>query len=985
MNPAVQPAPLQPSAPHKGTPCFLIENHDEAYYLWRDAGVKGATLVHVDPHHDMWPTKGGPITVGSFIYRAMMEGIVSDIYWVVPDATFASPANVDLLLRNLEKLSHLHEVRVSEDRIMGIYGGHRLEVCTSRGLPALGTEVLLDVDVDYFVLPMVSAPETAEIPHRTPWAWPEDLAQWLQQIATPKMITVAYSVNGGTTPIPWKYLGEEVRARLSSCGEDLRYFELIRQAETSPTTPERFLREAISLRPEHPAAHWHLAEMLESAERLADAQQSYQHAMACDDSYASVYASAGPCLEAAGRWDDAESEYKRLLCVDPKNVHAMFGLASVAAAKGEWALAREFLIIAIADGLDLIDGHRLLGDACAALNDKVAALSAYEKYCVAIQRGERSMETPLASREQLDDLHEVRVRARMAALYRETGNAKRAEEEYWWLRSKVIPNTSMFSVRCTHATLLWDRGQGAEAIAAISSALLAVPSDCMRAARKVGRGLAGITSPETPVLNVVLNVTRSAVAFLCAFATSIILARKLGPQAMGIYGYTLWVAGVMVALCHFGLPTALSKFLAERLGNGDRAGAAEVTGKILALQFGIVLAVMATGSVVLATTGASTDFPWIFAVLLVLPLAMQQSFSAGLRGTHQYGKLALVGVVSSIVQLLLVWAAAWSDGSVQSFLAAMVVSNVIAAAFYWQSLSSATATLRTISSHTKVHRRALFRFIGPVAYLVILDAVVWQRSETYFLKNYALWQEIGFYSIAYLIVSKLNDGLVAVTSTLMPLQSSRLAASGMEAVAEVQWKSLRALQVFLIPACAMTAIWAKPLIAMFYGAAYLRVVPVLLTLLVSPIAISSTDVSVASLYALDRQRSMVVPLTFTAILNLVLAFLLVPRWGAIGAATANSAAQFAEGMFLLLFSASVLALKAPWRRLIKIYVAGVSSFALAGLAAWAEWPLLIVLALSVAGCLGYGALLFRAREFEAIGLKRFPKAIFGSRGDGANA
>ena len=34
-------------------PVFLIENHDQAYKIWRELGLKERTLVHVDAHHDM--------------------------------------------------------------------------------------------------------------------------------------------------------------------------------------------------------------------------------------------------------------------------------------------------------------------------------------------------------------------------------------------------------------------------------------------------------------------------------------------------------------------------------------------------------------------------------------------------------------------------------------------------------------------------------------------------------------------------------------------------------------------------------------------------------------------------------------------------------------------------------------------------------------------------------------------------------------------
>src|SRR5207245_167351 len=106
------------SAPHKGTPSFLLEKHDEAYYIWRDAGVRDATLIHVDAHHDMWPiAEGKHTTVGDYVFRAMKEGIVKEIFWVVPDASFAGDDNRKSLLRNLSTLPELQSFQQSESQI----------------------------------------------------------------------------------------------------------------------------------------------------------------------------------------------------------------------------------------------------------------------------------------------------------------------------------------------------------------------------------------------------------------------------------------------------------------------------------------------------------------------------------------------------------------------------------------------------------------------------------------------------------------------------------------------------------------------------------------------------------------------------------------------------------------------------------------------------------------------------------------------------
>src|SRR5215469_17055969 len=80
---------------------FLIENHDQAYYIWRDAGVRNRTLLHIDAHHDMsWADDKSTINIGNFICRALKEALIQEIFWIVPDPTFQDAKNQKPVLRH---------------------------------------------------------------------------------------------------------------------------------------------------------------------------------------------------------------------------------------------------------------------------------------------------------------------------------------------------------------------------------------------------------------------------------------------------------------------------------------------------------------------------------------------------------------------------------------------------------------------------------------------------------------------------------------------------------------------------------------------------------------------------------------------------------------------------------------------------------------------------------------------------------------------
>ena len=199
----------------------LMENHDEAYSVWRDAGVRNKILVHVDAHHDMWwISENSSITIANFICPAMREEIVREVFWVVPDRTWELSRSRKAVFQHLREITKRYPnsknaVRMDSKRLSAAVLGRPVTICSIDELPAIDEDVLLDIDVDYLTIPFVSHGRSDK--HGAlPWRWPEELlSQLAERGIQTDLATIAYSVEGGYTPLKWKYLGDELGARLS--------------------------------------------------------------------------------------------------------------------------------------------------------------------------------------------------------------------------------------------------------------------------------------------------------------------------------------------------------------------------------------------------------------------------------------------------------------------------------------------------------------------------------------------------------------------------------------------------------------------------------------------------------------------------------------------------------------------------------------------------------------------------------------------------
>lgn len=413
---------------------FVMENHDEAYRVWRDAGVQQRILIHIDAHHDMWWIEDSDlISIANFICPALKEDMVREVFWVVPDQTWESARRRKAVLTHIRRITTKypggsHPVQVGNNQISTVVLGKPLRICSLGSLPRIDESVLLDIDIDYLVIPYVSYGES-DRHGPLPWCWPDALVARLRasNIRT-DLATIAYSVEGGYTPLKWKYLGDEVALRLRqpNHGEPgVQGMELIREAALAAhrgdlAAAEEKYRQVIGLLPASPAPYHHLAHLYVKMGRNSDGQKFYQGALALDPSYRTAYNSAALSSYSDRRFRAAEREHRRVLALAPDDAYAHFGLGRLAAQRKRWHEAEALLTKSLELDGHLIDAYRELGDVQVKLGRHEKAIGAYERSLKLALAGHKALEGPIVTNPEANrllDSDHGRIHARLARLY----------------------------------------------------------------------------------------------------------------------------------------------------------------------------------------------------------------------------------------------------------------------------------------------------------------------------------------------------------------------------------------------------------------------------------------------------------------------------------------------------------------------------------------------------------------------------------------
>jgi tetratricopeptide (TPR) repeat protein len=425
---------------------FKVENHDQAYHIWRDAGVKQRILVHIDAHHDMWWIPDlKPLTIANFICPALRKDLVRQVYWVVPDGTWETATGRKAVLRHVEKIVKKYPGRVGSPKIENnqistLVLGKPLTVCSLSSLPEIAEDVLLDIDVDFLIIPAVTHGES-DRHEPLPWCWPDDLlGQLRDRNLRTDLVTIAYSVEGGYTPLKWKYLGDELALRLRQPGDrsPIRGMRLMREAaqeahKGEPAAAEVKYQQAKKLLATCPSPDYHLAHLCAETGRMIEAQTLYGQALAKDASYRTAYNCAGLPYYWDRRFRDAEREFRRILTLDREDAHAHLGLGRLAARRRRWTEAETLLRKSLSLDNNLVDSHRELGEVLVKRRRYGEAAEAYEQSLRLVMAGHKPLSELIASDDEqvrvLDQGHS-RAHARLAHIRALQGRTKEAINGY---------------------------------------------------------------------------------------------------------------------------------------------------------------------------------------------------------------------------------------------------------------------------------------------------------------------------------------------------------------------------------------------------------------------------------------------------------------------------------------------------------------------------------------------------------------------------
>ena len=390
----------------------------------------------------------------------------------------------------------------------------------------------------------------------------------------------------------------------------------------------------------------------------------------------------------------------------------------------------------------------------------------------------------------------------------------------------------------------------------------------------------------------------NAFGFLAGIVASIVVARHFGPALLGSYAFIsalVLLTGSIAGGSGMGVVTR--KLLAEALERGDEARTGVVLRTVWRLQIRIATAAVSLGLIASLLVVEPEHFlVAAFAILSLFPSLMLSVATGANAAVDDFRAITLASIVSSAVNLTGVGVTVLCNGGLEwlalSLLLSRTVDWLVRDGYrrrHFRALLIPRGQTDASEARELGQVRALF---AQTAVIQVLDLLVLDRSELFALKYFGSVEQLAFFSIGFGVTRQLDSvgrlvGYASATSLI------RRNVQDAQASVEMTHSLMRTIALLVLPALVGMAALSRPFVSVAYGARYLPAVPILSLLGLMGWAGSLVQPVRAYAVARGRQDVMVRAMLGAAMTNVCLALILIPTYGAWGAAWSNGLTQLA--------------------------------------------------------------------------------------------
>jgi O-antigen/teichoic acid export membrane protein len=407
--------------------------------------------------------------------------------------------------------------------------------------------------------------------------------------------------------------------------------------------------------------------------------------------------------------------------------------------------------------------------------------------------------------------------------------------------------------------------------------------------------LKGNTLKATLIRDSIGSLAFRSLDVLVSFAMGVVLARALGAEDYGIFGYVTALITVLRVPAEFGLPTLVMRETAKNIAK-SQWNLVKGMWRWATLMIGSLTAILIVGVLISSEIWGAKFSPQqidtLYWGLLLIPLiSLGRLRAAQLRGVNKVllGNLPELILTPTFV-ILLVFAAKAILARHLDAADAMVINSIAAAgAFIIGAILLVKNTPPEVKPASPTYMGKSW-FVSALSLAGVNGLNVISKQVSILILGFYVTSsaDIGVYKTAIQFSTLAAFGLQVITMVISPQLAMMFARNEKKRMQRVVTVSTRVILLINFLIMLVMIFLGKPILKLTYGPEYVGAYLPLTIILVGQTINSATGTVAPLLNMGDKEKSTVLAVAISTVVNIGLNMLLSPKYGINGAAIATS-------------------------------------------------------------------------------------------------
>lgn len=384
------------------------------------------------------------------------------------------------------------------------------------------------------------------------------------------------------------------------------------------------------------------------------------------------------------------------------------------------------------------------------------------------------------------------------------------------------------------------------------------------------------------VKNYIYNSLYQIIAIIIPIITSPYLTRVLGAQNLGVEGYVVSVCQIFYTIGMIGLTNYAIREIAYV--RNDKYQRSKVFWEMI-LSRGVVFTITL---IVYLLVIKNSPYQMFFLIQIVWLFAMFFDVSWFFAGMEIFGITVARNLIVRVITIISIFVFVKDENDLFIYILLCAISQLIG------TISIAPQLRKYILVVPLRDLKVIKHFVPSLkVFFPQLASMLYLQMDKVMIEKLANSEAVAYYNQAEKLIKAPLALITAASTVMMPRIANEYVKNNMDKVKDYLDSSLRFLMMMAFPVAFGMAGIANELIPWFLGRDFQPAALAMIVLAPIILAIAGTSLS-ADQYFLPTKQTKILTISYTisAVINLIVNFILIPDYGFVGAAIGTIAAEY---------------------------------------------------------------------------------------------